>query len=609
MSACDPRRQPDAVRAQAQAPARHARRGARGALRDPARRGQHRRARAPTSRSSSWGRMADDSLAAAEQLAAEGIDVEVIDPRTLSAARHRHRGRVGAQDQPGGRRPRGGALRRASAPRSRPRSRRRRSTTSTPRSGASARRSRRCRSRPALEQHYVPDAARIAAGVRDAGPPAARRLNRWRPMATEVPMPKLGLTMEEATIIEWLVADGSTVEADQPILLIETDKTETEVGSPGSGRLHQIGRPGDVFPCGERIALLLAEGEQPPASASTAPTTASTPAAAPGHRPLRPPQPELRRSAGGPGVAERPAGRRRARRPAVDGPRHRPGGRIVSEDVEVPLPPAPPTGAGESGRWRRSPPATWPTCSASISPRCRSIRSSSAITREGVAAHVRAAAPAAGIAAALVAGVRCVACRMPLLQEPTEVIRLSGMRGTIAKRMHASLQEMAQLTLTMDADMTAVLADRAERKALAGRTAAVDHRLRRRRHRTSTRDAPAPQRPGHRGGDRPAARASTSAWRSPSTTVCSCPVVRDAAQRDWPTSPPRRQRLADAARRGTLAPADLEGGTFSVSALGTFGVDMLHAGDQPAQRRDPRRRPAPRRRRRRRRRGRPRSSG
>ena len=105
---------------------------------------------------------------------------------------------------------------------------------------------------PALEQRYVPDSHSIAAGVaRGAGPPAARRLNRWRAMATDVPMPKLGLTMEEATIIEWLVADGSTVEADQPILLIETDKTETEVGSPGSGRLHQIGQPGDVFPCGQ----------------------------------------------------------------------------------------------------------------------------------------------------------------------------------------------------------------------------------------------------------------------------------------------------------------------------------------------------------------------
>ena len=44
-------------------------------------------------------------------------------------------------------------------------------------------------------------------------------------MALDVPMPKLGLTMEEATIIEWLVADGAHVDNEQPIMLIETDKT------------------------------------------------------------------------------------------------------------------------------------------------------------------------------------------------------------------------------------------------------------------------------------------------------------------------------------------------------------------------------------------------
>ena len=100
-------------------------------------------------------------------------------------------------------------------------------------------------------------------------------------MATDVPMPKLGLTMEEAMIIEWLVADGSAVEADQPILRIETDKTETEVGSPGSGTLHQLGQPGDVFRCGVRIGLLLAAGEAAPAAATAlaAPSAFASPAA------------------------------------------------------------------------------------------------------------------------------------------------------------------------------------------------------------------------------------------------------------------------------------------------------------------------------------------
>ena len=94
-------------------------------------------------------------------------------------------------------------------------------------------------------------------------------------MATDVPMPKLGLTMEEATIIEWLVADGVTVDTDQPILRIETDKTETEVGSPGAGRLHIIGKPGDVFACGVRIGVLLGEGEAAPAAATPAAPAAS----------------------------------------------------------------------------------------------------------------------------------------------------------------------------------------------------------------------------------------------------------------------------------------------------------------------------------------------
>ena len=58
---------------------------------------------------------------------------------------------------------------------------------------------------------------------------------------------------------------------------------------------------------------------------------------------------------------------------------------------------------------------------------------------------------------------------------------MRGMRGTIAKRMHASLQEMAQLTLTMDADMDAVVADRERRKAAGAAPGYTDYVHRRRR--------------------------------------------------------------------------------------------------------------------------------
>ena len=146
-------------------------------------------------------------------------------------------------------------------------------------------------------------------------------------MAIEIPMPKLGLTMEEALIIQWLVDDDATVEADQPILLIETDKTETEVGAPGSGRLHQIGEPGDVFPCGQLIGLLLAEGETPPEPAPTAAPApvVSTAAVAPARRR---PDSGCGDRAGDPGgrtalrLTERAADRRRPRGGAAHRARH-----------------------------------------------------------------------------------------------------------------------------------------------------------------------------------------------------------------------------------------------------------------------------------------------
>ena len=66
-------------------------------------------------------------------------------------------------------------------------------------------------------------------------------------MPIEFQMPKLGLTMEEGTIIEWLVAQDAEVEKGQPVLSIETDKVETEIESSAGGQLHQIAKVGEPF--------------------------------------------------------------------------------------------------------------------------------------------------------------------------------------------------------------------------------------------------------------------------------------------------------------------------------------------------------------------------
>ena len=98
-------------------------------------------------------------------------------------------------------------------------------------------------------------------------------------MSTEFIMPKLGLTMEEGTILEWLVEDGTEITQGMAVLRIETDKVESDVESPGAGRFHRVGNQGDTYPCGALIGYLLADGETPPAAKVSAPV-AATPAAA-----------------------------------------------------------------------------------------------------------------------------------------------------------------------------------------------------------------------------------------------------------------------------------------------------------------------------------------
>ena len=92
-------------------------------------------------------------------------------------------------------------------------------------------------------------------------------------MATEFTMPKLGLTMEEGTIVEWLVAAETTVAPGSAVLVIDTDKTQTEVEIPDGGRLVLVGEVGETYKCGEVIGYLLAEGETAPVA--LAPTTAA----------------------------------------------------------------------------------------------------------------------------------------------------------------------------------------------------------------------------------------------------------------------------------------------------------------------------------------------
>jgi len=395
-------------------------------------------------------------------------------------------------------------------------------------------------------------------------------------VATEFLMPKLGLTMEEGTILEWLVTDGTAIQPGMPVLRIETDKVESDVEANTAGRLHLSAEVGETYPCGAVIGYVLAEGETAPTgisakTSSTAPPAVSTsPAVSPS--PALPSPADAGAAASGRRFIS-PNAYRVAATLGVDlsgvvgtGP----AGRVVSEDVE------------EAAMRRTSSPAasmrtntSGDIVSATAAARqladllgvdLRAVSSRGArIERDDVALHVRQR----------LAGT--VAKSAPISDRVTApVTKMSGMRSTIAKRMHASLQEMAQLTLHMDADFDDVLEHREDlkdrtdpkgRDAIPGITdylvAAAGRAIARHRYVNSRIvDNGIAELPDVHVG---------LAVAIPGGLMV--PVIRDADRRSLFEIAVDSKRLAGAAREGRLQLEDLEGGTFSVTALGMYGVD------------------------------------
>ena len=69
-------------------------------------------------------------------------------------------------------------------------------------------------------------------------------------MATEVLLPKLGFSMNEGTLSEWLVADGGAVKEGEPLFALESDKSTQEVDAPASGTLKILKQAGETYPVG-----------------------------------------------------------------------------------------------------------------------------------------------------------------------------------------------------------------------------------------------------------------------------------------------------------------------------------------------------------------------
>ena len=392
-------------------------------------------------------------------------------------------------------------------------------------------------------------------------------------MARQFQMPKLGLTMEEGTILQWLVDDETDVVAGQAVLIIETDKVETDVEASSSGVLKQIGEVDEAYPCGSLIGWFLEEGETPPVPQEPGPgeerRSKSTDSLVAG--PVK--------AAGSLGPKDKPgrvlaspSAKRLARELGIDlatisgsGPQ----GRIISSDVEVAAT-NPSTSAGFSVKNGPRPLATIAARNLAdiigielddIQPAGPDRR----IIRLDVIQHIQALitpAPQDPPIAELAA----------LSQTPSEVIPMTGMRGTIARRMHAALQEMAQLTITMEVEMTAVVEDRENRKGeneppgytdyVIAATAAALH------HHPYVNS----QMTGEGLALLPVAHVGMAVALDQGLIV---PVIRNTHSLDLGAVAAETKRLAVAAREGKLSLEELEGGTFVVTALGMYGVDSF----------------------------------
>ncbi|WP_414048221.1 2-oxoglutarate dehydrogenase, E2 component, dihydrolipoamide succinyltransferase [Actinomyces oris] len=255
---------------------------------------------------------------------------------------------------------------------------------------------------------------------------------------TEVTMPALGESVTEGTVSSWLKAVGDTVEADEPLLEVATDKVDTEVPSPASGVLLEIRVPEDeTVEVGTVLAII---GD--PSQAGSAPAPAApAPQAAP-----EPPAPAPAAEApapAAPAATEAPA----AAAPVSSGASGSyvtPIVRKLAKDKGVDLSSV--TGTGVGGRIRKQD--------------VEAAAKAAEEARAAAAAQAPAAEASAPAAAAKPASAKPEVDTT--LRGRTE--KMSRLRQVIADRMIDSLQTSAQLTTVVEVDVTRVAALRARAK-------------------------------------------------------------------------------------------------------------------------------------------------
>jgi len=344
-------------------------------------------------------------------------------------------------------------------------------------------------------------------------------------MATEIKIPRIGMAVADATVIEWKSKEGDKVEERQVVVVIETEKVMSEVESPGAGLLHIIMGEGELAATGQVIAMLAeteeelakVQKEMPAGKPVEAAKTAEPAAAEAPKAEAAPPKEAATATGDEERVRISPVARKLAEEHAIDITRVAgtgPNGRIIHEDIEK------------------------------------------AIADKKTAPAPSAAAPAA------TAGERSV----------KQTIPLTGMRGTIAERMHHSLAVSAQLTAMGEIDMAEIISLRnnlaAQENTLGTRVTYTDvlvfaiARILR---------------------DHPKVNASIvnneiKVWEDINIGVATAlenglivPVVKHADQKSLADISKEIKLLVEKARENKLSADEITGGTFTLTNLGALG--------------------------------------
>ncbi|WP_433955940.1 2-oxoglutarate dehydrogenase, E2 component, dihydrolipoamide succinyltransferase [Janibacter indicus] len=312
--------------------------------------------------------------------------------------------------------------------------------------------------------------------------PAAEASSSGDGEGTTVAMPALGESVTEGTVSRWLKAEGDTVEVDEPLLKVSTDKVDSEIPSPVAGTLTKIlVQEDETVEVGADLAIVGGSG------GGSAPATEEPKAEAPKEEP-KAEEPKAEEPKAEEPKAEEP----KAEEPKAEAPKEEPKQEAPKEEPKAEAPKAEPKQeAPKEAPKQEAPAASGGDAAAYVTPLVRKLAADNGIDLSqvegtGIGGRIRkqdvldaakaknqpqeaaapaAAAPAAAPAAAAPAGVPAgLESNVPQSKRGTRE-KMSRLRKVIAERMVESLRVSAQLTTVVEVDMTKVARVRDAAKA------------------------------------------------------------------------------------------------------------------------------------------------